>query len=174
MQTDRLSIRPWCHDEAERLFDIRRREEVAKWLGSPEPWADLQRARDAIVQWEGMRGSDDPFGQWAIVPHGKEPVGSVLLRPTPDNTEIEIGWYLHPDSTGAGWASEAASVVLEHGLGVGIERIWAIMWPHNVASARVALAIGMTDLGVRDDPWYGSGEEPTSRMFCAGPGVGSL
>ena len=29
------------------------------------------------------------------------------------------------------------------------------MWPDNTASARVCTALGMTDLGVRPDPWYG-------------------
>lgn len=40
------------------------------------------------------------------------------------------------------------------------------MWPHNDASAAVCLRLGMPELGVVDDPWYGTIEYRTSRMFC--------
>lgn len=55
--------------------------------------------------------------------------------------------------------------MLAHGLARGVPRIWAIMWAHNGRSARVCRAIGMTDLGVVEDPWYGTPEDPLSRMF---------
>lgn len=80
---------------------------------------------------------------------------------------MEIGWYLHPDSEGHGFASEAAEALLTHVLHAPIDRVWAVMWPQNEASARVAASIGMADQGVINDPFYGSEEEPTSRVFVA-------
>ena len=83
--------------------------------------------------------------------------------------EIEIGWYLHPDAVGQGWAAEAAEATIRHGLSNGVERIWALMWRSNEPSAKVARRIGMRELGVLVDPWYGSEQDAYSRMFVARP-----
>lgn len=164
--TRRLVIRPWRPDEADRLFDIRRRTDVATWLGDPTPWTDLAVARDHIDRWAGAYDEDPPCGVWAIAAvDDASPAGSVSLQRLPHDVEMEIGWYLHPDATGRGLAREAAGAVLGHALASGVTRVWAVMWPHNTPSANVARSIGMRDLGVRDDPWYGTGQEPTSRMF---------
>lgn len=165
--TERTIIRPWRHEEADRLFDIRRRPEVARWLGDPTPWDDLSTAHDAIDEWTALIETQPPLGSWAIVPVATgSPVGTISLIPIPnDDVERQVGWNLHPDAVGKGWAREAASAALEHGFAHGLTRIWAIMWPHNDRSAAVARAIGMTDLGVRPDPWYGDPENPDSLMF---------
>ena len=39
------------------------------------------------------------------------------------------------------------------------------MWADNGRSAAVARRIGMREVGVLDDPWYGTEEDPTSRVF---------
>lgn len=170
-----MELRPWRVDEADRLLAIRGLESVAVWLSDPHPWTDIAVPRARIADWQERIVADAPLGVWAIVPddhnrdHGPlriaEPVGSVQLGRLPDDDEIEIGWYLHPDATGRGYASEAARALLARAGDHGVRRVWAVMWPHNDASARVATAAGMTDLGVVDDPWYGTDEEPTSRMF---------
>lgn len=166
--TDRLVVRPWRPEEAARLFDIRRRDDVAKWLSDPAPWTDVRVARDRIAGWVREFAVDPPCGMWAIAPvDAAEPAGTISLHRMPDDEEIEIGWYLHPDAAGRGLAREAGAGVLAHAFAHGVDRVWAIMWPHNTPSANVALAIGMRDLGIRDDPWYGTEEEPTSRMFRA-------
>lgn len=164
--TSRLTVRPWQPEEAERLFDIRRRSEVARWLGDPTPWTSVNTAVEHVARWTTEIAADPPLGVWAIVPNDDaHPAGSVSLHRLPDDDEIEIGWHLHPDAAGRGLAREAARGLLDHALAHGPPRVWAIMWPHNGASARVAAAIGMRDLGVRHDPWYGTDHEPTSRMF---------
>lgn len=163
-RSERLAMRPWRPDEAERLLDIRRRPEVARWLGDPEPWDDVEHARAMIHQWAAEE--DPPLGIWAIVPDGTDlPVGTVRLKHLPGSDEVEVGWYLHPESRGHGYAVEAAGAALRHATQAGIPRVWAIMWPHNRASARVAEGAGMVDLGVRPDPWYGTVSHPDSRMF---------
>lgn len=169
IETERLVLRPWRENEAARLLDIRTRPDVAKWLADPTPWTDIAVAEQAIGRWRDAFSS--PLGVRAItLKHATSsvPLGSVSLGRLPDSEEIEIGWYLHPDSGGNGYAVEAARAVLELALGSGIPRVWAVMWPHNDPSARVASSIGMTDLGAINDPWYGTEAEPTSRIFRAG------
>lgn len=124
---------------------------------------------DAITAWLDGVDENNLLGAWAVVPHDAEqPAGTVSLKPLPDDTLLEIGWNLHPDSMGKGYAREAAALVLAHAKRHGLLPIHAVMWPHNDRSAAVCLAIGMTDLGVIDDPWYGTDDEPTSRIFRYG------
>lgn len=166
--TDRIELRPWRPAEAARLYDIRRRPDLARWLGDPTPWTDLAVAHERIAEWAEEVAADHPLGVWAVVERATGvPAGSVSLHRLPHDTEIEIGWYLHPDAKGRGLATEASGALLTHAHAQGIERVWAIMWAHNTASAAVARAIGMTDLGVRDDPWYGTEECAVSQMFVS-------
>lgn len=168
LETERLTIRPWHGDDAQRLFEIRSIPDVAKWLADPVAWTELAQSFDAIERWNATIDDEGVLGHWAVVPHNADPVGAVSLQLNPDGTETTIGWYLHPDAAGHGYAQEAAGELLRAALQPGgPSRIWAVMWPVNEASAKVAHAIGMTDLGVVDDPWYGEPRWPSSRMFCA-------
>lgn len=171
LTTERLALRPWRVEEAPLLLDIRGREDVARWLSDPAPWSDVATAREHIAGWE--REPSPPLGVLAIVPHAVgQPVGTVKLDRVPGGDEVEVGWYLHPEHTGRGYAREAAAAMLSHAATSGIPRVWAIMWPHNDASARVCRAVGMRELGVVIDPWYGSSEDPDSLMFRWEPAPG--
>ena len=75
--------------------------------------------------------------------------------------EYEIGWHLNPDSTGHGYATEAAEAMAGAAFAAGHERLVIGMYPDNAPSAAVARRLGAHELGERDDPWYGG----TSLMF---------
>jgi RimJ/RimL family protein N-acetyltransferase len=162
--TERLRLRPWRSSEADLLLEVRARPEVARWMAEPTPWTDRAQAEEVLARWATESDADPGLGAWALVPEEiGTPVGWVTLRRIPGGDgEVEIGWTLHPDAWGRGYAREAAQAVLAHGLALGLPRIWAVMWPGNAPSAAVCRAIGMDDLGVRPDPWYG-GE---SHLFC--------
>ena len=165
MQTDRLRLRPWTSDDADRLYDIRSRPEVSEWLAEPAPWTDRSQAIEAIEAWNETIATDPPCGSWAIEPLDGSPLaGWVALHRLPDD-QIDVGWSLHPDATGRGWASEAAGLLLGRATDAGVPRVYAVMWPNNDASAAVAAKIGMRDLGVIADPWYGTADDPDSRVF---------
>ena len=66
----------------------------------------------------------------------------------PDGPELDqIGWYLHPDSTGHGYATEACSAVLAFGLGAGLPEIRAVIDVDNAPSIAVAERLGLRHLG---------------------------
>ena len=165
MQTDRLRLRQWVSDDADRLFDIRSRPEVSEWLAHPAPWVDRSEALATIATWNDTIASDAPCGSWAIEPLDGSPLaGYVTLNRLPDG-QIDVGWTLHPDATGKGWASEAAALMLQRARDAGVPKVYAVMWPNNDASAAVATTIGMADLGIIADPWYGTEDDPDSRVF---------
>src|SRR6187551_829079 len=157
LETERLVIRPWRHEEAERLLDILRRIEVVKWLGDgpPQPMTDLDEAHARIERYAD-RSADPPRGIWAVERRSDGIVaGTALLvtLPNDEHGEVEIGWHLHPDSWGHGYASEAARAVLAHGFAAGLPEIIAVAHTDNDASKAVMRRIGMIDRGVVEK-WY--------------------
>ena len=160
--TRRTVLRPWQPAEADRLHDILRRPEVTGWLGDARP-ATREQVEDMIAR----HLDDDGIPVClAIVPAGAAaPAGSVMVDRL-SHGDPQLGWYLHPDAQGNGWATEAAAAMLDYAVGTGAPRVWAGMWPHNRGSAAICRRIGMVDLGRRADPWYGTVEYPLARHFC--------
>lgn len=156
-ETARTRARLWRDDEADRVFDILRRWEVAKWFGNDaKAMTDRSEAVERIARWR-QRCTDSPRrGVWAIQEKATGmPAGTVLLVPLPNAVgEVEVGWYLHPDHWGRGLASEAARGALKLGFAEGLDEIYAITHTTNAPSQRVCLRIGMRDLGVFQDRWY--------------------
>lgn len=163
LETDRLVLRDWQPDDAPVVLDILSRADVVRWLddGEPQLLTDLDEARAKIGSWQDLV---PPLKQWAIeVRHTGEVVGWACLVPIPNSGGlVQIGWTLHPDAHGHGYASEAARAVLAHGLASGLSEIRALMIPDNEPSIRVAERLGMRDLGLTD-LWY----DGPSRVFVA-------
>ena len=165
--TDRLMLRPWSEEDAPRLLDIRSRWEVARWLADPpEVMTDLGQARDRIHDWaHRYRDSGGRRGVWAIEQRSTGTIaGSVSLGMPPggDDTAVEIGWVLHPDAEGRGLAREAAAMLLRRAFESGFPTVIAVTHVDNYASRRVAMDIGLRDLGVLHDVWYSG----PSRQFA--------
>jgi RimJ/RimL family protein N-acetyltransferase len=164
-ETERLIVREWTdsRSDVQRNYDIYSLEEVTKWLGGPGTLADLEAAeasnRRRMATYERLDGR---YGVWAVqVRDTGKIAGSVLLLPLPDPADrgeftgaVEIGWHLHPDSWGFGYATEAARAVLDHGFSLGLDQILAIAMPDNGPSLAVMRRLGMTHLG-RTTNWFG-------------------
>ena len=161
-ETERLVIRPWRLEEAPRVLDIQSRIEVIRWLddGEPEPMKDLDEARAKVRRYH-ERSAEPPLGFWAVEvrePRVRWPARCCCSTlPNDEHGEVEIGWHLHPDSWGQGYASEAAAAVLRYGLDAGLPEIYALTHLDNYPSQAVARRIGMEDLGVTEK-WY---EDPS-------------
>jgi len=158
-RTARLDVRLWTHGDVETMFDIYRREQVARWLGATPKVAESVAAMSATVDRWAAR-EHGAFGVWAVILRGPDtPVGTVLLGPLPDPSgvltdDIEVGWHLHPAHWGSGYATEAAQGAVERAWAAGVERVHAVVRPGNVASVAVARRLGMTPSG-RTSRWYG-------------------
>ncbi|MHA7985596.1 GNAT family N-acetyltransferase [Rathayibacter sp. CAU 1779] len=160
LTTERLQLRPWTLDDVDFLFDMYSRWEVQRFIGR-DPRVMTDRA-EAIARAERLSSMDHPVhGIWAITelatgrPHGalllKELPASGPDEPLRPSGDTEIGWHLHPDAWGRGYATEAATRVLQHAFEGGLDRVLAVTHPQNTASQRVALRIGMSDLGITEE-----------------------
>lgn len=155
LSTPRLLLRDWRAEESPRLFDILRRLEVVEWLGDqgPIPMASVEEAQDRIERYAVYNRTRAPLGIWAIEVadghRGGTVAGTVLLAELPDGEgEVEVAWYLHPDSWGHGYATEAATAVLDHAFAAGLPELWALTHPGNDRSQSVCRKLGMRHLGV--------------------------
>ncbi|MCI4064781.1 GNAT family N-acetyltransferase [Micromonospora sp. R77] len=178
VSTERLLIRDWTESAADldRVFDIYSRDEVMRWLGGGKgKLTDPAEARDRVRFWHSRYAPHaGRYGLWAIEPRAAGPVaGSVLLKPLPGvdgvtwTDDIEVGWHLHPDSQGRGYATEAARAVLDREFATGTRVVYAVVTPGNEPSMAVARRLGMTHEGIRTD-WYG-GEELETFVLRAAP-----
>ncbi|MEH3033486.1 MAG: GNAT family N-acetyltransferase [Aeromicrobium erythreum] len=159
VRTARLTLRPFTADDADALFEVFRRPEVARWSGTGRPMTDRQEAVDRIARQPERAGDHPATGVFAVcVDPSDVPVGMVMLVPIPPSAgssrrDVEIGWHLHPDAWGHGYATEAATAMVERAWASGIDELVAVTDPDNAASQAVCRRLGMTDLGLRDD-WY--------------------
>ncbi|WBB69524.1 GNAT family N-acetyltransferase [Micromonospora sp. WMMD812] len=151
----RLALRPWRDDDADFLLDLESRWEVVRFLGAHP--TTMRTREDALASIARRRAVDDPVhGIWAITTAAEDRlVGNLLLKPIRRSTsqadtgrdDVEIGWHLHPDAWGHGYATEAAAAVLDDAFRRGLARVLAVTDPENHASQAVCRRLGMTHLG---------------------------
>ncbi|MFE9956897.1 GNAT family N-acetyltransferase [Micromonospora sp. NPDC005299] len=106
-------------------------------------------ARAPALLARALRPYAGRWGLWAIEPRGAgRAVGSVLLKPLPGRAgvtptdDIEVGWHLHPDAQGHGYATEAARAVLGREFATGTRQVHAVVMAGNEPSMAVARGVG--------------------------------
>src|SRR6185369_2605949 len=94
------------------------------------------------------------------VPPSDRLVGEVMLRLTSErHRQGEIGWSLHPDAQGHGYATEAARELLRLGFeDLGLHRIVADADPRNTGSLRIMERLGMRREADYVDAFFLKGE----------------
>ena len=163
-RTERLVVRDWVPAEADRMYDLYRRPDVVRFLGSvPTPMPDVDRAVQRIRAHQGRnrgwRDAGTPYGWWAVERASTGTVvGTVALLPldggTGPDAPVEVAWHLHPDAQGHGYATEAARGALDRGHAAGIAEILALTDPENTPSRAVCRRLGL-DLVGTSDRFYG-------------------
>ena len=150
--TARLRLRPWTTSSADldRLADLYGRTEVTRWLGGRPTMAPA----DLVARWDAVAAQDARFGCWAIQLRDGTVAGTLLVKPLPGGVgEVEVGWHLHPDCWGHGYATEAARAAIGRAFDQGLPEIYAVVRPGNEASLSVCRRLGMAPLG-RMRRWY--------------------
>jgi RimJ/RimL family protein N-acetyltransferase len=144
--TERLLLRPYTADDFDGLFGMFGREDVSRYLN----WEPMDRERAAALLERRLaqatiRKDGEGLGLALEERATGRFVGEVVLRLTSEESrQGEIGWSLHPDARGRGYATEAARELLRVGFeAIGLHRIVAETDPRNDASIRVMERLGM-------------------------------
>ena len=142
LQTERLSLRPFTHEDHAGFHGIWGDPEVI-WWGAID---DLEESRDRFRQLVDREAAwPDGVGWLAVRRRGEDAIlGDVIVQPAKFVDGIEIGWHFRRDAWGHGYATEAAQAVLDRALAEGVvERMYAIVAIQNDRSLRVVEKLGM-------------------------------
>jgi RimJ/RimL family protein N-acetyltransferase len=138
IETLRLRLRRFTLDDVPALHAIQSREDVTRWL----PWGPRseQDVRAGIGRYNAIPPED---GVMLAIEHEGALVGTVNLA-VGEHRQGEIGYLLHPDHQGHGFATEATAALLELAFDTyGLHRVCGRLEARNEASARVLERLGM-------------------------------
>lgn len=163
-RTGRLTLRPGWPEDAAALAAAIGHEQVVRMLArAPWPYA----LGDAAAFLARPRAANDVF--LLILSHEAkypQPVGGIGIGP--DGDDHELGYWLHPDAWGRGYATEAGRAVVaiaRHAL--GLKRLVSGHFVDNPASGRVLAKLGFRPTGATAMRYSaGRGEEVPCRLLA--------
>ena len=151
LETENLILRPFKDDDVDDYFGVLDSPEVRRWLHIPESMdrSDAwQQMAWFVGQWE-LRGT----GHWALEEKksGQFVGRAGLHRPERhDWPGVEVGWLLHPDYWGRGYATEAGAAAVRYGFeDLQVDKLFSCILPENHRSQAVAKRLGFEFLEER-------------------------
>ena len=158
IRTDRLLLRHMEPDDAQSLATRRSDPEVARYLTWALPFP-LRRAEEMVAELAEMEGPENEKWWMAAVEIGATGavIGEVVVHLTWKGRCAEVGYTFAPEQWGKGYATEAATAVVDYLFEQpGITRVFGMLHPDNTASARVLERVGMLFEGhTRNSFWVG-------------------
>ncbi|WP_233223687.1 GNAT family N-acetyltransferase [Amycolatopsis sp. CA-128772] len=141
LETDRLLLRPWRVAEA-----VVQRELWAERDPRVPPHRRIDAAGHPTVAEleEAIRTGRSPAGLLAIE---RKAEGDVIGYCGLIDGGGELAFELLRRRWGRGYATEAATAVVEWAGSAGHGRLWATVWEWNTASRRVLAKLGFTEAG---------------------------
>ncbi|WP_159395792.1 GNAT family N-acetyltransferase [Streptomyces sp. 3211] len=115
------------------------------------PWVDGYNAEQNTAYLKSCEANwnDGSSYQYSIWASGR-PVGSCGLTRREDLHVMEIGYWLHPDHTGNGFASDSVRTLVKAAFEIPETRSVEIIHDaHNLASEAVPRRLGFTRIGTR-------------------------
>ena len=147
VETERLRLERWRRDHAPGLAAVNADAEVMRYINAGVPLTRVESGMGSDRVAEHWRTYG--FGLWAVVEKATERmigfagICHPLWLPGWERT-VEVGWRLHRDAWGRGYATEAGAAGLLDGLErLRLKEVVAFIHPENERSAAVAERLGM-------------------------------
>jgi RimJ/RimL family protein N-acetyltransferase len=144
--TERLHLRPFTHDDLHALHAYESRPDVARYLyWEPRDLDAVRTHLDRKTTRVTLHDEGDALDIAVTLRTDGQLIGNaVLIWTSKQHRQGEIGYILHPDHHGHGYATEAARELLRLGFeGLGLHRLVGRLDGRNTASARVLEKLGM-------------------------------
>lgn len=158
VRTDRLLLRPLTDADEADLLAYRSRPDVCRWVPFEPMDHDAFAARMSGV-WSRttLEAEGEAIVLAAEVIDTGRVIGDVMLHWVSETHRCaELGYVVHPDYGGQGYATEAARAVLRLAFdGLGVHRVMARIDARNDASARLAARLGMRqEAHLLENEWF--------------------
>lgn len=146
VRTDRLALRPAVREDADSVWAFRRLDDVSRWL---------TRAPRSIEEHRAQFLDADSLAKSLVIELDGQVVGDLMVAVGDGWSQAEVaeqahacqadlGWVLHPDFSGRGFATEAVREVLRICFeDLGLRRVTADCFAANETSWRLMERIGM-------------------------------
>lgn len=154
--TPRLTLRSARPDDLEAMHAILSDPRATRWWSTP-PHGTLDQTRTWL---EGMvaNGPDNP--DFVIELNGRV-IGKAGFWKLP-----EVGYILHPDHWGQGFAREAVAAAIDHVFATrDLDDLIADVDPENAASIRLLERLGFVRTGFAGRTWNVGGEWKDSLYY---------
>jgi RimJ/RimL family protein N-acetyltransferase len=146
IQTQRLRLRPFAAGDFDALLAYQSRDDVTRYLyWGARSREEVREALELKMAATAIRAEGDFLALAAESASTGEIVGDVVLGLVSEEHRTgEIGFIVHPDHHGHGYATEAAEPLLRIAFEqLGLHRVIGNVEARNVASARVLEKLGM-------------------------------
>lgn len=146
IETARLRLRPFAAGDLDALFAYQSRNDVTRYLyWDARDREQVREALDRKIAATSIRAEGDFLALAAESASTGEIVGDVVLQLMSEEHEMgEIGFIVHPDHHGHGYATEASQPLLRIAFEeLGLHRVIGRAEARNTASARVLEKLGM-------------------------------
>jgi RimJ/RimL family protein N-acetyltransferase len=146
LETERLLLRPYKGSDFEALHAMRSNEEVARYLyWDPQTEDEVRQTLAKKIASVSLRSEGDVLALAAEHRATQEVVGDVILHwVSREHGLAEIGYIVHPDHAGRGYATEASRPLLAVAFdGLRLHRVIGRAEARNAGSARVLEKLGM-------------------------------
>ncbi|KRF62627.1 acetyltransferase [Bacillus sp. Soil768D1] len=158
LETERLILREITKEDAEGIFACFSNENVTRYYGQ-ETLENIEEA-EKFVDFFSNNYNEKRGIRWGIEKREtKGIIGTIGFNAwLPKHKRAEIGYEIHPEQWGKGYASEAVSRVLTYGFDVmNLTRIGAVVFLNNEASNKLLTNIGFQKEGVLKKYMYQNG-----------------
>lgn len=150
--TSRLVIRLMVPADVDAVHAYQSRADVCRYLLFEPRSHEQVTERVAQYSRASRLAADGDYLQLALeLREGQEHAGQVIgdsyfTIASTEHSRGEIGWTMHPDHTGRGYATEAATAVLELAFStLALHRVFAELDPRNHASIALCRRLGMRE-----------------------------
>ena len=176
IRTERLVLRPLEASDAPDVFEYQRIPDVLKYL--PWPLRDRAEAYEHTAKRAAARvlADDGDFFVLAMTLPGEPSVeeaahdrviGDMMVRvSSAKHAQLELGWVVHPDFQGTGYAREAAVAIRDFAFEtLHPHRIQAFLDARNDASAKLCERLGMRREATILEEQYNDGEWQDTALY---------
>lgn len=161
IRTERLTLRLMTAGDIDDVFAYQSRDDVCRYLlhgpRSREEVVDIVEKYGAATTIAVDHDWIEPAIELELPDGSRRVIGHVYLTVSSvENRGAEIGWTLHPDFFGHGYAAEAAAATLDLAFDtLGMHRVRAELDPRNDASIALCARLGMREEAhFVEDLWF--------------------
>ena len=167
IRTDRLLLRRFEGADLDAFHAYHSLAETARFL--PGPAKSYTKSMEYVGKYANFVYEKE--GDWLslAIEAKEEPglLGEVVLKWLPGRGQAEVGWSMAPQARGKGYATEAATAVLDLGFGeLGLRRVEARLDELNTASAALCQRLGMRLEARHVDKWFYKDQWATELVYA--------